>query len=835
MKKLSKLSLMTIITGFFVIFWFILPTTSTSVLADNDQDAIDSAPAGLDISKYFTLPASPTVNGTDNPFKTNSATTYSNGTVLSLARGASTYGVAWSKESSDNYIDINKEQTISAWLYFGSGDDTNPLTNGQGMAFVLQNDSRGENAIGAGNESLGVYGYDKATISNYAGVKTRTLFDNQYIASTAVQNSMAIEFDTQTNDVLSSSNQKPIQTFFNQGGLFTAGLTGYTLNGFDTVDTAHKNPVPSDYPSNTALGGAGNYGHIAFTYPGKASSYAKVALGTDNLNDSGWQGFTEAYSLFQTNATSTNLIDGKDPDGNTVYWHHVTIKWHPSTDGGKTAKLEYFLNDKYMDGTLNTSTSSGYKYYHNEVTVDPSVLNADSSGKVYWGFTGANSTDSSVYSKLVVFESIPAFVDVDQETKITDNTLNKVITDESTDNTVNHGDSLTINYNLSVDTDSSRQNWTNVAANITLPEHVNYTADAAGNIATLTYYNADKTKSKTEYISADKLSGQDLKDSLTQALGNKTGADYTSVDISINGIANNTSDNDIDVDAEPAVFTGDNGIVSTSTPTFTINHKKNYTLQLADPSDITLVYKQSGASLVLPTQLTNSNGQAFDTSNSMSYEIKFGDHTYTATETNGTLSSDGKTYNGSIPLKDLIDSDSSVSDFWDLFPENSTQTVTVTATDQNAGLTSNTVTYTIKVVTDKSLSLTVSKNLAFQDVNYINTNEYLKRKNAFTLSVASKKTTWQLSVTSDGLSYNGEAFNGNLVYKDPDKSTYENLSSSPTVIEEDSTADDTLTKTNISGDWTSDSGLLLKQTGQSVVGQYAGTLTWTITDSTPNT
>lgn len=834
MKKISKLSLVFLLTSFFAVLAFILPANTTTVLADNDSDAIASAPPGLDISKYFTLPSSPTALGANNPFNKNSATTYSDGTVLSLARGASTYGVAWSKESADNYIDINKEQTISAWLYFGSGVDIDPLSNGQGMAFVLQNDARGENSIGAGNESLGVYGYDKATISKYL-TSTLTLFDNQYIASTAVQNSMAIEFDTQTNDVISSSNQKPIQTFYNAGGLFSASLTGYTLNGYDSADTSGKNPIPSGYPANTKLGGAGNYGHVAFTYPGKAASYAPVNLGTANGNDSAWLGFSQAYSLFHTEATSSNLVDGTDPDGNVAYWHHVTIKWHPSTDGGKTATLEYSLNDKYLDGTLNTSTASGYKYLHKEITVDPSILNADSSGKVYWGFTGANSTDSNVYSKLVVFESIPAFVDVDQETKITDNTLNKVITDKSTDISVNHGDSLTINYNLSVDTDASRQNWTNIAADITLPKHVNYTADASGNIATLTYHSADGTKTKTEYISADKLSSQELKDSLTQALGAKSGADYTSVDISINGIASNTTDNDITVEPEPAVFTGDNGIVSTSTPTFTINHKKNYTLQLADPSDITLIYKHSGATLVLLTELTNSNGQAFDSSNSMSYEVKIGDHTYTATETDGTLSSDGKTYTGSIPLKDLIDSDSSVSDFWDLFPVNSTQTITVTATDQNAGLTSNTVTYNVKVVSDKTLTLTVSKNLAFQDVNYISTNEYLKRKNDFTLSVASQKTTWQLSVVTDGLSYNGSDFNGNLVYKNPNSSTYQTLSSSPTIIDEDSTANDDLTETNISKDWTSDSGLLLKQTGQSMAGQYSGTLTWTIADSTPNT
>ncbi|MEN2359840.1 lectin-like domain-containing protein [Levilactobacillus brevis] len=78
------------------------------------------------------------------------------------------------------------------WMYFGNY----PVNAGDGMAFVIQNDARGINAVSrasngtVGNgQTLGVWGVDDNTSSTAA-----------QIASRGIQNSWALEFDTYLND-----------------------------------------------------------------------------------------------------------------------------------------------------------------------------------------------------------------------------------------------------------------------------------------------------------------------------------------------------------------------------------------------------------------------------------------------------------------------------------------------------------------------------------------------------------------------------------------------------------------------------------------------------------
>lgn len=84
--------------------------------------------------------------------------------------------------STDQTFDINKPQTISAWLYFGSGTGDTSDINSEGIAFVLQNDSNGVAALGAGLEGMGIYGYDASRVNLVAGSAPT----QSYIKSTAV-------------------------------------------------------------------------------------------------------------------------------------------------------------------------------------------------------------------------------------------------------------------------------------------------------------------------------------------------------------------------------------------------------------------------------------------------------------------------------------------------------------------------------------------------------------------------------------------------------------------------------------------------------------------------
>lgn len=144
---------------------------SASLTDSTDLSVLKAAPSGISVDKYMSNSA-PSVSEKGDIYTTNSAQTLDtsgnnsiNGNIIALASGKNTYGSIW---SNDKTFDINKEQTISAWLYFGSGDGSQDV-NSEGIAFVLQNDDKGIAALGAGLEGLGVYGYDASQFTIVSG------------------------------------------------------------------------------------------------------------------------------------------------------------------------------------------------------------------------------------------------------------------------------------------------------------------------------------------------------------------------------------------------------------------------------------------------------------------------------------------------------------------------------------------------------------------------------------------------------------------------------------------------------------------------------------------
>jgi len=126
----------------------------------------------------------------------------------------------------------------------------------------------------------------------------------------------------------------------------------------------------------------------------------------------------------------------------------------------------------------------------------------------------------------------------------------------------------------------------------------------------------------------------------------------------------------------------------------------------------------------------------------------------------------------------------------------------------------------------------VSNSLAFQDINYQTTKEYLQRKTAFELSVTNLKEPWNLKVSSDGLSNGSEVFKGNVVYK-------QSADSDPLVLNQvlqqiaSGEGSETITTTDLAGQWNNNTGLLLMPTSNKVMpaGKYTGTLTWELSNS----
>lgn len=151
--KLKRL----LIGGFSLLLAIGLVSQMSVAHADADYDkAKANAPQGLPLSNYFKF----------GDFAGNSAKVVDTGRIdgtqmVQLTDAKAEVGTIW---TGDDYaLDLNKNATASMWMYFGNY----PVDAGDGMAFVIQNDTRGVNAVSrasdgtVGNgQTLGVWGVD---------------------------------------------------------------------------------------------------------------------------------------------------------------------------------------------------------------------------------------------------------------------------------------------------------------------------------------------------------------------------------------------------------------------------------------------------------------------------------------------------------------------------------------------------------------------------------------------------------------------------------------------------------------------------------------------------
>lgn len=594
-----------------IIFGITLPTQIVSAADTDGEDyasIISQAPEGLSVAKYFKYGDFSLADGESSdsyPFTTNSANVYTSSTdtkhsgqVINLANSnkVGQVGAAWSNKDADNYIDINKPQTVSVWLYFGSGAGEE-TRNGEGMSLVLQNDKRGTSAMGAGYQSLGSLGFDNAQVTSNFGIigwsqdpSSGTINTADQASQSAIGKSIALDFNAQDNDISGSKFQEPLKLMQTSGLLTRKNI--YTLNSYTTAYS--RIAPPTTYPEYDALQGRtdlgehplylGNTGSstgtISLTYPGNPVTYAQMPIAlirNDNkltpsmTSSSEWSYLKSAkyaLSTFQVGSQPADLINGHDENNNEIFWHHLTFTWTPAT-ANSPATIKYVYNDKYPDGTVNNDKERDYQKLEETIPVDASAFGNPSDGRVYWGLTGANSSESDVYGKLAVFESIPALATATATAQIKDADSGQVINDstDSQNNLINNGDKLDFNYKLAWDS-NSRKDWTQINSDIKLPPDVKYTT------AEITYHNANGEANPITISDANGLSNNELKYAIA-SLGNITDSNgYTSADIDVTGYANNTTGAIVTEDTQPANFDGTNAIESTSSPLFRINNNK---------------------------------------------------------------------------------------------------------------------------------------------------------------------------------------------------------------------------------------------------------------------
>lgn len=377
---------------------------SSVAWADSDYNqALATAPQGISLNKDNAILTVDT-SGYSSSAIVNATNPATPGTQIAMVNNNTyQFGSIWSTD--ENYFDLTQDETASMWLYFGNQG----TQAADGMAFVLQNDPRGVTAIPdyptpgkAIGETLGVWGVDMA----------RRQGSVDKLAQTAIQDSWALEFDTNRN-------------------ASTGGKAAGYANSFDIG----MPPV-----------------HIGSNYPGAGSSYIRhVDHGLPVLGiiqpDNYYYGLNH-LGVIADESQPNFLSNGQ--------WHHVTLSWKAATK-----QMTYTFNDKDpQTGAMQPGVSR-------TVTLDPAKIDPNNTGKIRWGFTGA--TGSRYENNLVVFESVPGLVAASTTATMTDLTQKQPV--DSAHGVVSH-DKLQVDYHLAYN--GGRQSWSSIEGHLKLPANISY-------------------------------------------------------------------------------------------------------------------------------------------------------------------------------------------------------------------------------------------------------------------------------------------------------------------------------------------------------------------------
>lgn len=444
------------------------------------KEVYANAPKGMNLSDFIEKPDSYSGNiPSDNRMKIikKGDATYDNPTDIiqmldensTSKQLASFWGTTKGTQDDKSYniLNLKKKQIISGWMYLGNST-TNPP---DGMALVLQNDTRGKDAISMynGNPAFG------ETLGVWGGSATPSMTSNTLsLNDGAIKNSFAMEFDTLRNTSIPTS---------------TKGVD----DSFDSAKHGESWDVKGQ--------------HIAWNYPGLLSSYTAVPV-TDKAGIITLG--TKYYYQFNHNMLANNPIlsgyDLLDPTTKNS-WRHFYFEYDPPTSG-TTATIQYYFNEKFYDGTPKSFTNWDGKKFN----IDISQFNASADNKVRWGFTASTgSPNSNIQTTAIIMETMPSIADVISKVTLKDITQdNRVIEDldrnPKADSTVNDKDKLQLEYNLKYDSGISETK--DITAKIDLPQHVDFTPDADGNIGEIDYGTEVEKISASQVTSGKNYNGE---------------------------------------------------------------------------------------------------------------------------------------------------------------------------------------------------------------------------------------------------------------------------------------------------------------------------------------
>ncbi|AKP68308.1 lectin-like domain-containing protein [Companilactobacillus ginsenosidimutans] len=403
-------------------------TRSTPSEADFNH-ALKTAPSGLAVdtlftdNNYFENSQGTSIQGFDNSAELLKSTSLrtNNTSIARVTDAPKEIGAIWSNIDAGNYIDVNRNQVLSMWVYLGGYGITSGSV-GDGMALVFQNDERENHAISSYSKMIGDKKTDVVGTGESLGVWGDDVnhfdksIDSDSIAKTAIQKSFAVEFDTFGNHA-SQPNE------ISEDG-----------NGSNFDNEYHNQ-------------------HISMNYPDNASTYHEDYVGTKKV-------FVMDHPKDVTKDFSWSYLPHSLTNGK---WHHVTITWL-NADHDDKAKLIYEFNDKKNSNYVDYNPDP---YVSGSTNIDISHFDMDGSNKLRWGFT--SSTGDNSENNLAIFESIPPYVTGDVESNIYNQTKKKSI---NKNDAVDAGDDLKFNYSLIYE--DGIKDWINNVAYIDLPKQVEY-------------------------------------------------------------------------------------------------------------------------------------------------------------------------------------------------------------------------------------------------------------------------------------------------------------------------------------------------------------------------
>ncbi|WP_261809988.1 lectin-like domain-containing protein [Levilactobacillus humaensis] len=646
----------------------------------------------------------------------------------------------------------------------------NTSSGGDGMAFVMQNDDRG---LGA---SATLPGTQTPAVGQTLGVwgvdDSIDETDPATVAKNAIQNSWALEFDTYANRLPQLSLGTDWDNYFNDSA---------------NLSTQFDEGQPDDQ-------------HIAANYPGQSSSYNLVK------KTYSWLIFSQKSHYYATLNHPTSSYIGEGKSGlNGSSWRHLTMKWTPAPSGSSVGQMTYSFDDKdAATGKPKTGTTR-------TVDVETKNLGLGADKMIRWGFT--STTGTSYETNAVVFEQVPGLVDADASATLTDESQpDKQINDSS--DTVNSGDRMSLNYNVKYT--SGRESWKDIVAKLNLPSNIIYKS------AKITYANGDTDT--IDGLDTSNQNGQTLSKSLENLNTEQDGstAPNGSANITLKGVAiSGTSD--ATVAATNSTFNGSNAMATADVSGFTV--------------------KKAVGSMIMA--LTGDNIDAGGTTGSQTINAKK-DITITGhiKYLTGTATANSQIrlhpqMNGvDLPTQMLSDSDPA-GDFTYTIPVSSITNIfkgdnqfVMYATDNN-GVVSNDVGYTV-TLKDGTLALVANPSATFNvdhPKDLTGSAMTYAADSSWGVQVSDTRGTgskWKLTATADPIiSRLRGSLDGDLIYGQ------QSLTQGSATIDTHTT-DSNNDQVNVTGDWNSDNGILLKANAGAVQGSYVTTVHWSLNDAPGN-